>query len=112
MTYIPIQGLEKKSGYIPIQGLPQIQADESAIPVDSNTSKDENIFVKALKAKNKLLETGAKFQEAIGATGETLSERSAGFLKTTKEKAEEIIFNIPPVKVITDIRGGMPTIEA
>lgn len=101
MAYIPIQGLTKKNGYIPIQGLPQVapivQAPQSTIPIAPQKGKGIGFFLTNL---------GAKVQEAIGGTGETLAERIGGVAEKAKDVARTAIAEQPGVKSIANIMAG------
>ncbi len=86
MAYIPIQGLEKKSGYIPIQGLPQItETPQSTIAVAPKTGG----ILDTLK------NVGAKIQNFIGGTGETLPERIGGVARKTAGLTKDILLEYP-----------------
>ena len=99
MTYIPLSQQNKQTGYIPLsqgyklQGLPQIAEPmaQSTIAVAPQTTTPQATG----GIKDFLINLGAKFQEMIGATGETLPERVGGVLKTIASTAKNIALEMP-----------------
>lgn len=103
MAYIPIQGLEKKSGYIPIQGLPQVTSN--AIPVVPE--KTGGVWNGIKSVANKIYD-GVK--DIFGGTQTTtpmITEKGIGI-----EEGTNVLEKFAPIQIAADIQSGMSFGEA